>query len=69
MGPNRNCSKIASFYVEITYSQVPNKRVYSLNYHTRAIMTRGLYTFYTIFEGQKRFFKEVFSETSAFMYG
>ena len=29
-------------------------------YRTRAIITRGLYTFYPIFEGQKRFFKELF---------
>ena len=38
-------------------------------YRTRAIITRGLYIFYPLFEGQKRFFKEVFSENSAFMYG
>ena len=39
-------------------------------YRTRAIITRGLYTFYPLFEGQKRFFKEVFSENfTAFMYG
>ena len=38
-------------------------------YRTRAIITRGLYTFYPLFEGQKRFFKEFFSENSAFMYG
>ena len=30
-------------------------------YRTRAIITRGLYTFYPIFEGQKRLFKELFS--------
>ena len=29
-------------------------------YRTRAIITRGLYTFYPIFESQKRFFKELF---------
>ena len=29
-------------------------------YRTRAIITRGLYTFYPIFKGQKRFFKELF---------
>ena len=38
-------------------------------YRTGAIITRGLYIFYPLFEGQKRFFKEVFSENSAFMYG
>ena len=41
----------------------------NVKYCTRAIITRGLYTFYPLFEGQKRFFKEVFSENSAFMYG
>ena len=29
-------------------------------YRTRAIITRGLYVFYPIFESQKRFFKELF---------
>ena len=29
-------------------------------YRTRAIITRGLYTFYPIFEGQKRFLKGLF---------
>ena len=29
-------------------------------YRTRAIITRGLYTFYPLFEVQKRFFKEFF---------
>ena len=32
-----------------------------LNYRTRAIITRGLYIFYPLFEGQKRFFKGLFS--------
>ena len=31
------------------------------NYRTRAIITRGLYIFYPLFEVQKRFFKELFS--------
>ena len=31
------------------------------NYRTRAIITRGLYTFYPLFEVQKRFFKGLFS--------
>ena len=30
-------------------------------YRTRAIITRGLHTFYPIFDGQKRLFKELFS--------
>ena len=29
-------------------------------YRTRAIITRGFYTFYPIFESQKRFSKELF---------
>ena len=32
-----------------------------LIYRTRAIITRGLYTFYPLFEVQKRFFKGLFS--------
>ena len=30
-------------------------------YRTRAIITRGLYTFYPLFEVEKRFFKGLFS--------
>ena len=33
----------------------------SPTYRTRAIITRGLYTFYPLFEVQKRFFKGLFS--------
>ena len=29
-------------------------------YHMRAIIPRGLYTFYPIFEGQKRFLRSFF---------
>jgi hypothetical protein len=36
---------------------------------TRTIKTHGLYISNPLFGGQKRFFKEVFSKTSAFMYG
>ena len=32
-----------------------------LVYRTRAIITRGFYTFYTLYEVQKRFFKGLFS--------
>ena len=32
-----------------------------LKYRTRAIITHGLYTFYPLFEVQKRFFKGLFS--------
>ena len=37
-------------------------------YRTHAIITCGLYILNPFFEGQKCFFKEVFSENSAFMY-
>ena len=40
-----------------------------LDYRTRAIITRGLYIFYPLFESQKRFFKEFFSENSVLTYG
>ena len=33
---------------------------YYIMYPMRAIIIRGLYIFYPLFEGQKRFFKEVF---------
>ena len=52
----------------IEYRHKKNEWVES-NYRTRAIIIRGLYIFYPLFEGQKRFFKEVFPEISAFMYG
>ena len=38
-------------------------------YCTHAIITRGLYILNPFLEGEKQFFKEVFSENSAFMYG
>ena len=38
-------------------------------YRTRAIISRGLYIFNPLFESKKYFFKEVFSEISAFTYG
>ena len=38
-------------------------------YRTRAIITRGLYTFDPLFEVQKRFFKGIFSLNSGLMYG
>ena len=47
----------------------PRRLKLVLSYRMRTIITRGLYIFYPLFEGQKRFFKEVFSENSAFMYG
>ena len=48
---------------------VKEKHICSTIYRTRAIITCGLYIFNPLFEGQKRFFKEVFSENSALMYG
>ena len=38
-------------------STVPSK-YFQLKYHMRAIITRGLYTFYPIFESQKRYNQE-----------
>ena len=38
-------------------------------YHTRAIISRGLYIFYPIFKDHFFVFKEVFSENSVLMYG
>ena len=38
-------------------------------YRTRVIITRGFYILTPLFEGQKHFFDEVFSENSAYMYG
>ena len=42
---------------------------YQNRYRTRAIISRGLYIVNPFFEGQKRFFKEFFSENFAFMFG
>ena len=39
-----------------------------LTYRTRAIITRGLYTFYLLFKKHFFVFKEVFSENSV-LYG
>ena len=41
---------------------------YNYKYRTRAIITRGLYIFNPLFEGQKSFFKEVFSENFAYVW-
>ena len=38
-------------------------------YHTRAVITSGLFIFYPIFEDHFFVFKEVFSENSVLMYG
>ena len=43
------------------YRHRPISMYWYFNYRTRTIITRGLYTFYPIFEGQKRLFKELFS--------
>ena len=62
---------ILNFCIHIRLEESYNNgsvKVFS-NYRTRAIITRGLYTFYPIFEGQKRFFKELFLQNSDLMYG
>ena len=38
-------------------SRFIRSRIYEIIYHMRAIITRGLYTFYPIFEGPKRFLR------------
>jgi hypothetical protein len=38
-------------------------------YRTRAIITRGLYIYYPIFEDQFFVFEDFFSENSVLMYG
>ena len=42
---------------------------YLSRYRTRAIISRGLYIYYPIFEDHFFVFKEVFSENSVLMYG
>ena len=46
-----------------------NWQQWTPNYRTRAIITRGLYTFYTLFKVQNCFFKGLFSLNSGLMYG
>ena len=41
------------YFFGLKYERRKNKT----NYHTHAIITRGLYTFYPLFEVQKHFFK------------
>ena len=52
----------------IEYRHKKNEWVES-NYRTRAIITRGLYIFYPLFEDHFFVFKEGFSENSVLMYG
>ena len=47
--------------LEVRYAQT--------NYHTQAIITRGLYTFHTLFEDHFFVFKEFFLKNSVLMYG
>ena len=47
--------------LERTSSSIFSYLLYESAYRTRAIITRGLYTFYPLFEVQKRFFQELFS--------
>ena len=47
--------------VTLPFQVPPETDHQTQRYRTRAIITRGLYTFYPIFEGQKRLFKEFFS--------
>ena len=43
--------------MKVIKSQTKNNQT---KYRTRAIITRGLYIFYPIFEGQKRFLRSFF---------
>ena len=47
--------------IDYVFFQRCKKSVEGLVYRTRAIITRGLYIFYPLFEVQKRFFKGLFS--------
>ena len=64
--------EISLFHNQKMKIWVSNIRKHDLkicNYRTRAIITRGLYTFYPLFEVQKRFFKGLVSWNSCLMYG
>ena len=51
------------------YCNIMQAGLLLINYQTHTIITRSLYILNPLFEGQKRFFKEFFSEEYAFMYG
>ena len=52
---------------EVLFLSLAQTKLYK--YRTRAIIIRGSYNLNPLFKGQKRFFKEVFSENSVFVYG
>ena len=57
-------------YLDTHINKSKNQPRYFLKiYRTGAIITRGLFIFYPIFEDHFFVFKEVFSENSVFMYG
>ena len=53
--------KNSGFSVSIFTSKILCVQRLNSRYRTRAIITRGLYSFYPLFEAQKRFFKGLFS--------
>ena len=53
----------------IVKMKINAKMIFFSKYRTRAIITRGLYTFYLLFKVQKRFSKGLFSLNSGLMYG
>ena len=53
---------LSTDFMDTTWIVGPCYGVLAKNiYRTRAIITRGLYTFYPLFEVQKRFFKGLFA--------
>ena len=52
--------------IEVLFLSLAQTKLYK--YRTRAIITRGSHNLNPLFKGQKRFFKEVFSENSVSAY-
>ena len=59
------CVATCKILMEEWYTRILDK----YGYRTRAIITRGLYIYYPLFENPLFVFKEVFSENSVVMYG
>ena len=63
-------SKETNFLPILFISKESNgEKLVRMTYRTRAIISRGLYIFYPIFEDHFFVFKEAFSENSVLMYG
>ena len=61
--------KAISYSLNKTKVMKSINQIYQIIYPTRAIITRGLYIFYPIFEDNFFVFKEVFSENYGLIYG